>query len=594
MKKLLLFITSISVALLISSCEDELASFDHNSFIEEIASTRGNYDNGYVEWDGVASMACVVGGNTRYLSVPWLSGSSNSQGIPEEWIDQNYNSSNASQRMYSHVNGWEMVYSNLNVSTQSNKYFALYNKYTGIMRVFFYEITSAPGTGTSNTSALVHVTNTSLLNFTFSEPKAMDVEQTYTNYAYVPKGNLGQNQLSGVPYKGEQWYGIEFECAYDSSISGSTIAMKLNGANVTYSNLNASGIGSTAGNISTSYSTSSSSTYNISLSFGGSNPVSVNNYYTDGASTVASNIANNSSNSFFSSLWNKLKTDVPSIASSGIQAGITSLFSKGASTLVNVAGKLLNSILGLGTSTTIKSSLSDVKLNSNYSFDVSGTSTTNFSGWGEISAMPLPGNGVTSNLYNTPLGVWNISTTPKVKVNLRSDSYFTGNDPSLGVGDPVMGGNSPMYVIGTVPYNWTTSYTIVLQSFNIVVNPTLLNDFTLENIHKELVFTNGLTNVNTMTVYGLNNNLQLYSNGSSFNTVSASETKPYIIKADYDPETSFDPTWNSKIAQANNNMYCRVSFELRSKTSSLRIGYSKYFKVVAESGTHTHMDHFIN
>lgn len=590
------FLLLTSLIGILSSCQDETMPIDYDSFVEEIAATRANYDNGYVEWDNVETLSCIVNGSTLNLTVPWASGSAHSQGIPAEWIDQNYRSSTASNRMYSHVNGWEMVYSNLKVSAQFNKYFALYNKYTGIMRFFFYK-TVQGGEGTSTTAALIQVHNSSLMNFTYENPQPMDFRPSYANFTYVPKGNIVETQLNGVEFMSNQWYGLEFECAYDSSNTNATMAAKLNGANVIYMDFDGSTNSDITGNISTTYSSSSSSNYTLNMSFGNNNSVTVKNSYDNTVSGLSNKIddeVNNKHSSFFTNLWQKIQNALPSGVSNGIDAGIEALFTGGASYLVNTAGKLVNSLLGLGSSNSIKSSLSEVKLKTDGKFTGTAVSSITYGGWGEITAMPLPGSGSSSNLYNTTLGVWNISTTPRVKVNLLSNSYFTGNDPTLGIGDIPMAADAPMYVTGTVPYNWTTNYTMTLQSFNVVINPALLSSFTLQNVHKELVFTNDLLNVNTKTVYGLNNNIPLYSYGSSYSSVSSTETKPYIVKTDYDPETSFDTTWTNKVTQATNNMYCRVSFELRNNSTGQIMAYSKYFKVQAYKGTHTHRDYFLN
>ena len=42
--------------------------------------------------------------------------------------------------------------------------------------------------------------------------------------------------------------------------------------------------------------------------------------------------------------------------------------------------------------------------------------------------------------------------------------------------------------------------------------------------------------------------------------------------------------------QIENNMYCRVSFELKHKTTSKVVGFSKYFKVDAIKGMQVHTD----
>ena len=62
----------------------------------------------------------------------------------------------------------------------------------------------------------------------------------------------------------------------------------------------------------------------------------------------------------------------------------------------------------------------------------------------------------------------------------------------------------------------------------------------------------------------------------------------------YDPETSFEQPWLDKIEQVSENVYCRVSFELKHKTTSGTIGFSKYFRVNAIKGSHSHVDTYFD
>lgn len=75
-------------------------------------------------------------------------GSSNNLGIPSTWLDENASDPIYANRYYSRENGWELIYSNITESTPT-KYFALYHKYTGLLRFFFYEIASSAGLGSS-------------------------------------------------------------------------------------------------------------------------------------------------------------------------------------------------------------------------------------------------------------------------------------------------------------------------------------------------------------------------------------------------------------------------------------------------------------
>ena len=586
MKSYKYYITLLSIVSLFS-CQDE--------YLQEIIPTttdlvesRAVYDN-YVEWDNTSTLNYKYGSEViKTLTVPWAAGQAQSAGLPSDWFDSNLNSSNPKQRIYSHANGWEMVYSNLLTSDQNRKYFALYNKYTGVMRFFFYEIASSSGSNSSSSFIGVQVTNSSLLNFTHSDPQAMDYRPTATSYIYAPRCDFasamqsapigGLYPLPGIPYQYGNWYGMEFECAYDDSTpQGSKMNLKFWAENVYLTQTEGEAIGDIVGNISTTYSNSPS--FDIKLNFNNTPSTTVVQSINNSGTILGDKIEEevNKNNSFFTGLWNKLKTEVPSIASQGVKAGINSLLTGGASKLVSVAGKLLNSALGIGNNQTM-TSLSEVKLKTNATITLTSTTSNPIAGWGNIKELPIPGT-ATSALYNEKLGVWNISTTPTVKVDLYSTSYF---DSSSSI---------PMAINpNKIPYEWETEYQINLQPIEIKINPIVLEDFTLQNVHKELVFTSQVTNLTgSKSPYGLYNDIPLYT-WQSTNNITVKEYNPSIQLNGYNPNTSFNRPWENEISSLNGELYCRIYFELKHKTTNEIIGHSKYFKVNAIKGNHTHRD----
>lgn len=142
---------ALGVATALTSCSDEMVQPQTKSSAGELLS-RGAYDYPAVEWDNVdkIAVACNLIPSVTELPVPWDGGQSGNDGIPEDWLDGNRRNSDPKQRAYSRQNGWDMVCHNLSDPTQPGKYFGLYNKYTGVLRLFFYEISSSSGVGTSN------------------------------------------------------------------------------------------------------------------------------------------------------------------------------------------------------------------------------------------------------------------------------------------------------------------------------------------------------------------------------------------------------------------------------------------------------------
>ena len=274
MKSHILYITILSIALF-TSCENEKLQEVIETNVNQIES-RATYDN-YVEWDNTTTINYKYGSEAiKTLTVPWAPGQAQAAGIPSDWFDSNIESSNPKQRIYSRANGWELVYSNLLISDQNRKYFALYNKYTGKIRFFFYEIASAAGPSSSSSFIGVQVTNSSLLNFTHSDPQPMDYRPTATSYIYAPKCDFAAAMqaspmgslypLNGEPYQYGNWYGMEFECAYDDSAPlGSGMYFKLWAENVYLTKTEGESIGNIIGNISTTNSNNPSFNFNLNF-----------------------------------------------------------------------------------------------------------------------------------------------------------------------------------------------------------------------------------------------------------------------------------------------------------------------------------------
>lgn len=136
------FLAGVAVTLLattaLTGCNDEVVQPQSQSSGGELLS-RGAYDYPAVEWDNVdkIAVACNLQPSTTELSLPWDSGQSGNNGIPEDWLDSERRNPDPKMRAYSRQNGWNMVCHNLSDATQPAKYFGLYNKYTGVLRLFF-------------------------------------------------------------------------------------------------------------------------------------------------------------------------------------------------------------------------------------------------------------------------------------------------------------------------------------------------------------------------------------------------------------------------------------------------------------------------
>ena len=587
MNKRILIIAALFMGILSSCQQDDMEQMVNKPNTNDTA-TRALYDQGYVEWDNTLYLTYKYGSDIeKKLPIPWAANNSQTKGIPNEWLDANAENPNASLRAYSHANGWEMVYCNLLDPSQRNKYFALYNKYTGIMRFFLYVTENYSGSSSNRAFIGTQVENTSLLNFTESIPQPMDVNRNaYTSYFYTPTCSLGGTQTQGndneiqVPalsYLEKNWYGTEFECSYDSNPSASSqMNLKLWSADVTITKTDGNATGEIKGNITTTYS-SSSPAFNLNIIQNKSCNATITQTVESGTSTAGDKIEKGVKNndSFFTELREELKEKLPS----DIQGGVKALCSQGASRIAKSASELICSIIGVGNSST-QNDLNEEKQKSTYKIKLSGVNTlaTDF---GSIKGLPIPGTGSSSTLYNNKLGVWNLSTAPTVKVDLFSKAYFYKKKTNQ---------SSDHYDLYNTPYNWQTKYQVSLNPVNIVVNPILLTDFTVQNKKTELVMTNKVTNTEREKIpYRILNGLNLYQIDNSCFDIN--ENHPDMQINPYSSTTSFAQPWQRELDLLNdNNLYCKVSFELKKKTTGEIYSYSKYFKVNVVKGTQKHQD----
>lgn len=271
MKKINL-LAGVAVTLLattaLTGCNDEVVQPQSQSSGGELLS-RGAYDYPAVEWDNVdkIAVACNLQPSTTELSLPWDSGQSGNNGIPEDWLDSERRNPDPKMRAYSRQNGWNMVCHNLSDATQPAKYFGLYNKYTGVLRLFFYEISASSGVGTTNCWTGLRVSgSTSLLNFTGRYPAAMSDRMTNPMVFSSPECEISNSTLQKVGYKANNWYGLEVELAYDANaVSSNKLSARLWGQYLTSISMTGTANGSITGNVQTVYSNSSSS-MNVSLS----------------------------------------------------------------------------------------------------------------------------------------------------------------------------------------------------------------------------------------------------------------------------------------------------------------------------------------
>lgn len=580
MRKQLFFILAIFT---IVSCQDESSLLQTELQNAEIDS-RGIYDSGYVEWDNVTGLSYKLNSDEiQILSLPWEAGNAQNSGIPTSWYDYNLRDTNPINRYYSQANGWRLVYSNLLDKTQSNKYFALYNRYTGIMRMFFYAIESYSGNGTTSTFVGFHVKgSSSLLNFAFNPPLAMDKVQTDASTFFSPLWSVSNGNASNqVGYHSNCWYGIEVECAYESKAqTANTIVSNIWGTNLALTTTTGTSSGNVEGSVQTTYSNNPTFALNFTSNSTQSTSVSstLNVSYNDAGvelgDKMETEIENN--NSFFKDLWDGLKSDLPELASKGIKEGISSIFSAGGSFATKAIGKLAQNILGISSGPS--TSTSKVDLGIKLTTTSESNTTIQKDMWG-AQGIPLPGGTITNELFSEKLGAWNIQQTPKVFIDMYAYSYFWPWD---------------LVPNQTKPRAYEIEFKCYLSPSTLVVNPGLLQEFDVRNLKQDLVFTgNLLSNIKNLTnAYGLYGNTPVYQSNDSYIWVEGPSLD--FVGSNYNPDTSYSSCWSYALNNFNSKyVLCRVSFDLVSKTDEKTLSYSKYFVAEGVQRNYYHEERII-
>ncbi len=545
------------------SCEDMMEYRIEEQVVTDSLKLKGAYNDGYFQWDRVDEISTFDKyGNSILIPLPWEPGGTQSAGIPFSWIDENANVPNFEDRMYSKENGWELVYSNLNKYNSPNKYFALYNKYTGIMRFFFFSISSSSGVGTTSTFVGMNIDrSSSLFNFTKVYANGINKRSSSPGYIYSPGWQLGVSSNRSIGFKENTWYGIEIECAYDpQQQDGSRFSTAVWAANVTIT----VGEGVTNGQISGAITSSSSQMPNLSLDFGSTTTNTENRYVLDkkgSEEAVGDSIEAgvNKGDPFFTGVWSNIKTNISKWIGSGVQngvkAGIKDVLSSGGAVATKVLGNVFNSILG----TNANQSVSKVELTLKSTTDFELESTTEVIGWGVISPFPLPASGSDDPpLYDDQLGVWNLKNTPVVSIRVFRNLYYESNpyNPSR--------------------INYHFNYLTSLSSSDLEINPKIKSEFSVENFKYELIVESSLKakeileNFNNFEPYSFVGKSRYYRAGNSL------RSKYFNLYGGSYPDSYY---WSNAMKP---DFKVRVSFDLKHKLNGREYSYSKYFNVDKE------------
>ncbi|OJW16424.1 hypothetical protein [Mucilaginibacter sp. 44-25] len=375
-----------------------------------------------LDWENIAFMPGPP--NATPIPVPWQSGLGGSK-IDDDIISD-----------YQKVNGWELVYNTFNTTSRLDPlYFMLYNKYRGLLRVYFY---ISPGSNypSSNIVHLLKLTGASapsspLLNFAGQD--MIDVN--------TKSQSVSQIQQYKVSTTGS-WYAAEFELAYDknaptTSFDQSRLEWQINPNSVVAITLNGTQTGNIDGTI-----TSTSGTSNF---FGSV----VNNILDGGLKLGADTLKTKSTLSFLPSFVKAGIVDATKSALGGIVKGFFS------------------AILGGGSASTNQK----VNLKINTKINISGNAVIESQLYDNVFSLPGTLN-INNNLpyypaYTAPMGVFYISAKPVVDRTVISTLI---ND----------GVHAPTYLNDH-------RFSVDESSFQVNINPAVEAVATVSNIRKEII-----------------------------------------------------------------------------------------------------------
>lgn len=556
MKKSIYLFQLFSVAVISSMlccCSDDIINSNKVDELET-PETRSAF-NDYFDWDridGISTFSPNVNQNIT-IDLPWDGGSTVSIGIPTTWLDENASNPTYSNRYYARENGWNLVYSNMLKHTNT-KYFALHNKYTGILRFFFYEIASSAGSGTTTSFWGIKMDKpSSLFNFTGTASDGMDKSMAYPSYITTSEGTIIGNSFTSIGYKANNWYGFEIECAYDPTIKNNS-AHNFEVKGWAAETINLTGNATTTGTIKGTIEIMPQATnFNLNLSNLLNKTNSEQNIVAkqEGVagslgSTIESGIAKN--DSFFVNLWKNIKTKAGLGISAGVQSGLKSILSSGGSFVVKALGGAVKSIFGIGGS---KPSIGKVDLCLSSQTNITLTGETNIVGWGAISSFPVPGSTTNVNnlpLYNKPLGAWNLKETPIVIVSGEEEGWHNTEED---------------YEDGDEGFPFHC-FSYWLQDCEIILNPEIQNLFRIENQEQTLICRDEYYIMNIREEQAC-----AYFNSQKYYDVSSSPST-MIIRGEGD------------ISEGMNQIefYARISFDLVNiNNPQIVYSFSKYFSV---------------
>jgi len=380
---------------------------------------------------------------------------------------------------YKAADGWVLVYNSFDPNSPGpleDPYFILYNRYRGLMRIYFFITSQISANSDYLVDGLTASTSgtTSLLNFLGND--IVDVSQNQLSYSQIEQGPPD----GSAPLATRKWYMLQYELAYDPNLAKTNynniqLSWYTNFNSISKISLGGPLIGSVNGTVGSATSNISSSLLNglkvvttAGLSLAGSSAV---NNASGNFSAVVPIVNPDGSIQGYTPTTVNNKLGLSNATFTALQNGLNSAFSAAAGNIPGAVAGLLSAIIGGN------SNAQTISLTLNAKLQLDGTFTNKGSFPASPASIYVPGtiiDPITAQgyipLYTNSLGIFNLSSKPIV--NIHTNSINVNQN-------------------GGIYYQYDNLYTVNASSINYLWNPSVINSSstgaTIKNLKTEVV-----------------------------------------------------------------------------------------------------------
>jgi len=441
----------LTFVLLLAGCKKE---FTNNSILVNSIKTKDGFPNQSFNWETQTLMMQGVAAGPLNPSLPW---SSQSGSYVNANIITDYKSND----------GWVLVYNTFNPSyytanaASGGLYFALYNKYRGLLRYYLYVPAGQFGGGVNIQHGLSIYLGTGLTTTMLNFDGTDIVDPSATNLSFTKTNNVGIAQQGG-------WYDMQYEIAYDHTFSSAVfpnLGIAWNSRTITISDIKING--------------TEAGTETGSITQQGNNGL---------GSVIINGVA--------------AAAEIWGISDAGIAGSRLQSAASG-----GLAGNLTGFFSGIFGGNSNNTQEVDLKMNSTIA--LTGTITTPNSLAPNTFVFPgesiASGNGSFPPLYTSLLGVFNLNDRPIVNVHTTTSSVLV-NDGGVLIPET----------------QYLNVYTVNTSNFNslFTVNPAVITSASISNLKTQVV----LLNPSTIYGFQPNGNRETIGNYIAYTSYSALST----------------------------------------------------------------------